>query len=97
MFVDGNAQVADPVKWTFFHEVSGEMEVELIFKASEHNFRADAFHEKCDNKLDTLTLIRTEFGKTIGGYTHSSWKSDSICTFVKDKSKRACLFSLDMM
>ncbi|MEN8230574.1 MAG: protein-disulfide reductase DsbD domain-containing protein, partial [Bacteroidota bacterium] len=34
MVVNGNAQVADPVKWTFSHEKTGEMEVELIFKAT---------------------------------------------------------------
>jgi len=31
----------------------------LIFRASEHGFRAEAFHEKCNNIMDTLTLVRT--------------------------------------
>ncbi len=34
MVATGRAQVADPVKWTFSHEKTGEMEVELIFKAT---------------------------------------------------------------
>ena len=50
-------------------------EVKLLFRASEHNFSAKAFHQKCDNIEDTLVLIRTQFGKTIGGYTHYPWKS----------------------
>jgi len=34
MVVNGNAQIADPVKWIFSHETTGEMEVELVFKAT---------------------------------------------------------------
>ena len=49
--------------------------VEILFRASEHGFSAKAFHEKCDNQEDTLVLVRTEFGKTIGGYTHYPWRS----------------------
>ena len=41
--------------------------VESIFKASEHNFMPVAFHEHCDDIEDTVVLIRTEYGKTIGG------------------------------
>ena len=67
--------------------------IERIFRASEHNFRAAAFHEKCDNKRDTLTLVRTEFGKTIGGYSHYPW--DSSGGWLSDEGMRAFLFSLD--
>jgi thiol:disulfide interchange protein len=31
---NGMAQIADPVKWTFSHEITGEMEADLIFKAT---------------------------------------------------------------
>ncbi len=34
MVLQGNAQVADPVKWIFSHATSGENEVELVFSAS---------------------------------------------------------------
>ena len=47
--------------------------VEKLFRASEHGFMAAAFHEKCNNINDTLILVRTEFGKTIGGFTHYPW------------------------
>ena len=46
--------------------------IKKLFKASEHNFRAVAFHKKCNNISDTLVLVRTEFGKIIGGFTHYS-------------------------
>lgn len=31
----------------------------LLFRASEHNFLASKFHEACDNKEHTFTLIKT--------------------------------------
>jgi thiol:disulfide interchange protein len=34
MILQGIAQIADPVKWTFSHERTGEMEAELIFRAT---------------------------------------------------------------
>ena len=43
--------------------------IERIYRASEHGFSAKEFHKKCDNKGPTLTLVRTEFGKVIGGYS----------------------------
>ena len=49
--------------------------VERLFRASEHGFSAKVFHQKCDKQEDTLVLVHTEFGKTIGGYTHYPWTS----------------------
>lgn len=67
---------------------------ERLFRASEDGFSKDAFHQSCDNKEDTLVLFQTEFGKTIGGYTHCPWKSGG--GPVNDTGRRAFLFSLDM-
>ena len=71
------------------------MRIEKLFKASENGFRAAAFHEKCDNISDTLVLVRTEFGKTIGGFTHYPWLPKSPEWF-SDAGRRAFIFSLDM-
>ena len=69
----------------------------MLFRASEHGFSAKAFHQKCDNQEDTLVIIRTEFGKTIGGYTHYPWKSvGGDGERVNHSGRRAFLFSLDM-
>ena len=70
--------------------------VELLFRASEHGFSAKAFHRKCDNQEDILVHVRTEFGKTIGGYTHHPWKSVNSGEWVNNSGRRAFLFSLDM-
>ena len=34
LYTGALAQVADPVKWTFSHEMTGEMEAELVFRAT---------------------------------------------------------------
>ena len=44
--------------------------VQRLFRASEHDFSPAAFHHYCENKEDTLVLVRTKYGKTIGGFTH---------------------------
>ena len=46
--------------------------VELLYRASQHAFKVKPFHNKCDNIPNTLTLIRTEFDKTFGGFTNLS-------------------------
>ena len=49
--------------------------VERVFKASKHQFKASEFHAKCDGLKNTMTLIETEFGKIVGGYTSFEWTS----------------------
>ena len=66
---------------------------ELLFRASEHNVRAAAFHAKCDKKEDTVVIVRTEFGKTIGRFTHYTWASSS--EYLGDPGRKCFLFSLD--
>ena len=68
--------------------------IERIFRASEHEFRVPAFHKYCDNIPNTLTLVRNEFGKTMGGFTHYPWASSG--GGVYDSGKKAFIFSLDM-
>jgi hypothetical protein len=50
--------------------------LELLFRASEHGFDAQKFHQSCDNIQDTVTLVRTSKGKTIAGYSHREWIND---------------------
>ena len=75
--------------------LNNPVRIEKLFRASEHDFKAAAFHEKCNNKNDTLVLIRTEFGKTIGGFTHYPWLPGSP-GHVNDAGRRAFIFSVDM-
>jgi hypothetical protein len=51
------------------------MKLKLLFRASYHNFQAEKFHQFCDNVPDTVTIIRTEFNKSIAAYTPLKWSS----------------------
>jgi hypothetical protein len=53
----------------------------LIYRASQDGFKAFNFHSKCDNKLNTFVIIKSELGNVFGGYTEQNWTpSDSFKT-----------------
>ena len=45
----------------------------LLYRASEHGYTAESFHEYCDNKGPTLIVIKSSGGWIFGGYTTQSW------------------------
>ena len=67
----------------------------FLFRASEHQFKKDAFHMLCDNVENTLIIVRTEFGKTIAGYTHYKWNTTNSAYFY-DSAKRTFLLQMDL-
>jgi hypothetical protein len=53
----------------------------LLYRGSEHGFRAQNFHERCDGKPNTLTIIQSkeESGfpsRIFGGFTPVRWESE---------------------
>jgi hypothetical protein len=66
----------------------------LLYRASENNFKANKFHEKCDNIPHTLTLCETVHGKLIGGYTPLVWEKAKDWSCQKDESGSSFIFSL---
>ena len=66
----------------------------ILYKASENEFCAKKFHEKCDGIADTLTVISTEFNKKIGGFTPLKWKSTQGDEWSTDNSRESFIFSL---
>jgi hypothetical protein len=69
--------------------------LQLLFRASEHQFEVAKFHEKCDNIEQTFTIIRTEFSKTIAGYNHLRWNT-AYSGYLIDHDKKCFLLSLDL-
>ena len=67
----------------------------LLFRASEHHFQASDFHQHCDNIDHTLVLVKTEFGKILGGYTPLRWNAVK-GKFAVDLSRSSFLFSVDL-
>ena len=54
-------------KWTRCHKWK------LLFRASDHEYKAKSFHECCDDKGPTLVVIKSTSGYIFGGYTTQSW------------------------
>ena len=70
--------------------------MELLYRGSEHGFRAAAFHEKCGEAENTLTLVRTEFGKTIAAFTPYKWHSVPNYQFVSNPAGGSFILALDL-
>ncbi|KAK8790072.1 hypothetical protein WA158_006852 [Blastocystis sp. Blastoise] len=56
-----------------------EKKWKLLFRASEHNYKASEFHKYCDNTEETVTLIKhignNNHINIFGGYTDQNWDS----------------------
>ncbi len=83
LFLVSNFEKASPSKF------------KLLYRASENNFSAKQFHLKCDDIKDTMVLLRTEFGKVIGGYTSMTWNA-SKKHWAPDKSGSSFIFSVSL-
>jgi len=63
-------------------EFKKDQKWKLLYRASLDGFSASDFHSKCDNKLKTLSIIKTSeqsclLEKSIfGGYTEQSWSGE---------------------
>jgi hypothetical protein len=65
----------------------------LLYRGSRDGFKASNFHEKCDNRTNTLTLIETTKGFIFGDFTPIAW--ESVTDIQKpDSSGKSFLFSL---
>ena len=58
---------------SYLREWVGDKQMKLIYRASEHGYRAKSFHDYCDNKGPTLIIIKSSEGWIFGGYTTQSW------------------------
>jgi len=64
----------------------------LLFKASRDGFNRKAFHDRCDNKGSTITVVKSQFNQVFGGYANTSW--DSASHYIK--SSKNFIFSISM-
>jgi len=63
---------------------------DLIYKAKKDGFQASTFHAKCDQKGETVVVIKSSNGNIFGGYAPLSWGITS--TYTNDP--KTFLFSL---
>ncbi|CAG8603936.1 5444_t:CDS:2 [Dentiscutata erythropus] len=64
----------------------------LLYRGSENDFKAKEFHDSCDNKGSTLTIIKTSDQRIFGGYNDSNTENHYIERIV---SRNNFLFSFD--
>ncbi|TNV79380.1 hypothetical protein FGO68_gene1790 [Halteria grandinella] len=69
-----------------------QAQLNLLYRGSEQGISPLSFHQHCDKKGATLTLVKSDLGKVFGGYTQVSWRSESRPKAVKDN--KAFVFSL---
>lgn len=74
--------------------LKGPKKLRLLYRASDYGFSAACFHGKCDNIENTLTVVRTEFGKTIAGFTKYPWTQNG--DYKSDGGRHCWLLSLDL-
>ncbi len=56
---------------------SGYKKMELLFRGTKDGMNSNSFHNKCDNKGPTISLIKSDKGYIFGGYTPISWCTDN--------------------
>ena len=68
-----NTQIVDEQYDEYLLEWTDYYKWKLIYRASEHGYSAESFHEYCDGKWPTLIVIKSTGGWIFGGYTTETW------------------------
>lgn len=68
--------------------------IQLIYQASRQMYSAEAFHQICDGKKNTLTIAKTEYGNLVGGFCAIPWRSPKKWEYEEDPSDQTFIFSL---
>ena len=68
-----------------------KVKMELLYKATRDGDSSSSFHNKCNGKSPTLTLVKTSNGYRCGGFTSLPW--DSFRDYKEDND--AFVFSMD--
>eukprot|EP01083_Nonionella_stella_P163184 536322_1 len=53
-----------------------DVQLQLLYRSTKDGDSAPNFHDKCDNKGPTLTLVHTEFNHIFGCYTSIPWTTE---------------------
>ena len=71
--------------------VDRKVNMTLLYKATRDGDSSSAFHNKCNGKSPTLTLVKTSNGYRCGGFTNTPWDSSEKCK----EDNNAFVFSMD--
>jgi len=65
--------------------------LKLLYRGSRDGMSSQAFHKKCDNHAETLTIVKSQSGRIFGGYSDQTWN----VTSNYKSSTKTWLFSID--
>ena len=57
--------------------IQRNVNIKLLYRASENEYKSQIFHKKCDKKGATFCVVLTEYGYVCGGYANISWDLDA--------------------
>ena len=63
----------DQVKYV--QSLLGGKKFRLLYRGSKDGWKLKDFHDRCDKRGPTVSLVRSSKGKICGGYTSVSWTS----------------------
>ena len=55
------------------YEWTGGKNMELLYRGTRDGMSGEAFHNKCNNKGPTISIIKSDKGYIFGGYTSINW------------------------
>ena len=70
---------------------NGNINLELLYRASRDGDEVRTFHRLCDEKGPTLVIVKNSFNSRFGGYTSIPWS----CGEGFESDDTAFIFSLD--
>ena len=94
---DINNYKKEIIKWIKQKTNKNEIKFEKIFTMSVNGSSSEDFHNYCDNKGPTLTLVKTTKNKIFGGFTPLNWQKTVDYVSVLDKNDETFIFSLNLM
>ncbi|PKY35221.1 hypothetical protein RhiirB3_533099 [Rhizophagus irregularis] len=79
-------------------EIKNAYKFKLLLRGSRDGFTPKTFHEICDNKSRTITIIKVkDSNEILGGYNPVEWESeyDEICEEAYRYTKKSFIFSFN--
>ena len=67
------------------------MTLTLLFSGSTHGWQKSKFHELCDEKGPTITVMKSKAGRVFGGFAMQSWDSKT----GRKADEKAFIYSID--
>jgi hypothetical protein len=67
------------------------MALTLLFSGNSHGWKISKFHELCDEKGPTITVMKSKAARVFGGFAMQSWDSET----GEKADEKAFIYSID--